>query len=78
MEMIVILTQFQSYVYLRVVVVREVPSVRLFSVGYLSRAVPIVIMVTTNNIPPGTEGVRSEHILKLIMIYMQLVCTLVW
>ena len=55
-----------SCAYLRVVIVREIPSVWPFGVyvGYLSRAVAIVIVVTTDNVPARLKGVGYEDILN--------------
>ena len=53
-----------THTHLRVIVVWEVPSIWLFCVGYLGRAVAIVIVVATDNVPPGLERVSCEHILK--------------
>ena len=49
--------------YLLIVVVWEVPSVGHLGIGDLCRAVAIVIVITTDNVPLCLQRACSEHIL---------------
>lgn len=50
--------------YLHIVIVREFPPVGDLGVSYLSRAVAIVIVVATYDVPRHLQRAGSEHILQ--------------
>ena len=50
--------------YLGIVIVRKIPPFGNFSIGNLCRAVAIVIVVSTDDIPGSLEGVCCVHFLR--------------